>query len=56
MGEEYDETNPFPFFTDHVDPRVAAATREGRKRDVLWATGTPGPQPDPPGLPTVSGD
>jgi maltooligosyltrehalose trehalohydrolase len=47
MGEEYEERRPFPFFTDHDDPRVADATREGRRRDVLWATGTPGPQPDP---------
>jgi len=47
MGDEYGERNPFPFFTDHIDPAVADAMREGRKRDVLWATGTPGPQPDP---------
>jgi maltooligosyltrehalose trehalohydrolase len=47
MGEEYDERNPFPFFTDHVDPVVAEATRAGRKREVLRSTGTPGPQPDP---------
>jgi maltooligosyltrehalose trehalohydrolase len=33
MGEEYDEANPFQFFTDHIDPEVAAATREGRKRE-----------------------
>jgi maltooligosyltrehalose trehalohydrolase len=47
MGEEYDEANAFQFFTNHVDSAVADATREGRKRDVLWATGTTGPQPDP---------
>jgi maltooligosyltrehalose trehalohydrolase len=47
MGEEYDERNPFPFFTDHVDRAVADATREGRMREVLMTTGTPGPQPDP---------
>jgi maltooligosyltrehalose trehalohydrolase len=33
MGEEYGETSPFQFFTDHVDPRVAEAAREGRKRE-----------------------
>jgi maltooligosyltrehalose trehalohydrolase len=33
MGEDYDETNPFTFFTDHIDPQIAAATREGRKRE-----------------------
>ena len=35
MGEEYNERSPFQFFTDHIDPAVAAATREGRKREVL---------------------
>jgi maltooligosyltrehalose trehalohydrolase len=33
MGEEYGERNPFQFFTDHIDPVIAAATREGRKRE-----------------------
>jgi maltooligosyltrehalose trehalohydrolase len=47
MGEEYDERNPFLFFTDHVDRAVADATREGRMREVLRTTGTPGPQPGP---------
>ncbi len=47
MGEEYDERNPFQFFTDHIDPLVADATREGRKNDVVWATGTLDAQPDP---------
>jgi maltooligosyltrehalose trehalohydrolase len=47
MGEEYEERNPFQFFTDHTDAAVAERTREGRKEDVMFATGTPGPQPDP---------
>jgi maltooligosyltrehalose trehalohydrolase len=47
MGEEYDENKPFQFFTDHIDPAIADATREGRKREVLKTTGTPGPQSDP---------
>ena len=33
MGEEYGERAPFQFFTDHVDPEIAEATREGRKRE-----------------------
>ena len=33
MGEEYGERSPFQFFTDHPDPAVAEATREGRHRD-----------------------
>jgi maltooligosyltrehalose trehalohydrolase len=30
MGDEYGETAPFPFFVDHGDPAVAAATHQGR--------------------------
>jgi maltooligosyltrehalose trehalohydrolase len=33
QGEEHDETAPFQFFTDHVDPAIAEATREGRRRE-----------------------
>jgi maltooligosyltrehalose trehalohydrolase len=33
MGEEYGERRPFQFFTDHTDPAIAAATREGRRRE-----------------------
>jgi maltooligosyltrehalose trehalohydrolase len=33
MGEEYDESHPFLFFSDHVDPEIARATREGRRRE-----------------------
>jgi maltooligosyltrehalose trehalohydrolase len=33
MGEEYGERRPFQFFTDHIDPAIAEATREGRKRE-----------------------
>ena len=33
MGEEYLETRPFQFFTDHIDRAIAEATREGRKRE-----------------------
>jgi maltooligosyltrehalose trehalohydrolase len=33
MGEEYDESHPFQFFTDHIDPEIAQATREGRRRE-----------------------
>ena len=32
MGEEYGETARFQFFTDHDDPAIAEATREGRRR------------------------
>lgn len=33
MGEEYGETAPFHFFTSHIDPEIASATRQGRKRE-----------------------
>jgi maltooligosyltrehalose trehalohydrolase len=33
MGEEYGEDAPFLFFTDHIDPDIAAATREGRRHE-----------------------
>jgi maltooligosyltrehalose trehalohydrolase len=33
MGQEYGERNPFQYFTDHVDPAIAEATREGRRRE-----------------------
>lgn len=33
MGEEYGEQAPFQFFTDHIDPDIAEATREGRRRE-----------------------
>jgi maltooligosyltrehalose trehalohydrolase len=33
MGEEYDEQHPFQFFTDHIDPKIAEATRQGRRKE-----------------------
>ena len=33
QGEEYGETAPFQFFSDHIDEEIAAATREGRRRE-----------------------
>jgi maltooligosyltrehalose trehalohydrolase len=33
QGEEYGETAPFQFFTDHIDADIADATREGRRRE-----------------------
>jgi maltooligosyltrehalose trehalohydrolase len=33
MGEEYGERAPFQFFTDHIDEKIAVATREGRRRE-----------------------
>ena len=48
MGEEYDERAPFQFFTDHIDPFVADATREGRKREFAGFASFSGEDvPDP---------
>jgi maltooligosyltrehalose trehalohydrolase len=49
MGEEAEETRPFQFFTDHTDPAIAEATREGRAREfsrfsAFSAGGVPDPQ------------
>jgi maltooligosyltrehalose trehalohydrolase len=48
MGEEWFETAPFQFFTDHIDPAIAEATREGRRREFAQFTGFSGEEvPDP---------
>jgi maltooligosyltrehalose trehalohydrolase len=53
MGEERFETAPFQFFTDHIDPAIAKATREGRKREFADFTGFAGEEvPDPQALET----
>jgi maltooligosyltrehalose trehalohydrolase len=33
MGEEHGEHAPFQFFSDHIDKRIADATRDGRRRE-----------------------
>jgi maltooligosyltrehalose trehalohydrolase len=33
MGEEYDEANPFQFFTSYGDPELAKAVNKGRKQE-----------------------
>jgi maltooligosyltrehalose trehalohydrolase len=48
MGEEYGERRPFQFFTDHIDPAIAEATREGRRREFARFAGFSGDEvPDP---------
>ncbi len=47
QGEEYGETRPFQFFTDHLDERVAAAARTGRRREFASFAGFDGELPDP---------
>jgi maltooligosyltrehalose trehalohydrolase len=48
MGEEYFERRPFQFFTDHIDPAIAEATRTGRKEEFAAFTSFSGDDiPDP---------
>lgn len=46
MGEEYGETAPFLYFTDHSDPQLAEAVRRGRRADLSWWPGAED-APDP---------
>jgi maltooligosyltrehalose trehalohydrolase len=53
MGEEYLEQHPFQFFTDHIDPEIARATREGRRNEFAdFAAFTGEEVPDPQALET----
>ncbi len=47
QGEEYGESAPFQFFTDHIDPLIADATREGRRREFECFTAFGEDVPDP---------
>ena len=48
QGEEYGEQRPFRFFTDHIDPAIADATREGRRREFAAFAAFAGEEvPDP---------
>jgi maltooligosyltrehalose trehalohydrolase len=48
QGEEWGETRPFPFFSDHIDPLIAEATRAGRRREFAAFTAFSGELvPDP---------
>ncbi|WP_062214200.1 malto-oligosyltrehalose trehalohydrolase [Streptomyces sp. NBRC 109706] len=48
MGEEWGATTPWQYFTDHQDPALAEAVRDGRRREFAthgWtATEVPDPQ------------
>jgi maltooligosyltrehalose trehalohydrolase len=53
MGEEHGETVPFQFFTDHDDPFIADATREGRRKEFAkFAAFAHKDVPDPQALAT----
>jgi maltooligosyltrehalose trehalohydrolase len=46
MGEEYDETRPFPYFCSFEDAQIAEAARRGRRREFAYE-GTEDEVPDP---------
>jgi maltooligosyltrehalose trehalohydrolase len=53
MGEESFERRPFQFFTDHIDPQIADAAREGRKLEFAAFSGFARERvPDPQDLET----
>ena len=46
MGEEYGETNPFPFFSDFRDAHLIEAVRQGRQKEFAyfgWTEEVPDP-------------
>ncbi len=47
QGEEWGATTSFPYFTDHRDPELAEAVREGRKAEFAAFGWDPDEIPDP---------
>jgi len=52
MGEEYGEDAPFQFFCDHIDKRIAKATREGRRAEFAAFASFGEEIPDPQAVET----
>jgi maltooligosyltrehalose trehalohydrolase len=47
MGEEWGASTPFLYFTDHQDPALGAAVREGRRKEFAAFGWDPEAIPDP---------
>ncbi|MBM3879249.1 MAG: malto-oligosyltrehalose trehalohydrolase [Verrucomicrobia bacterium] len=47
QGEEWGATTPFQYFTDHPEPELAQAVREGRRREFAAFGWKPDEVPDP---------
>lgn len=47
MGEEWGATTPFQYFTDHQEPGLGKAVREGRRREFAAFGWKPDDVPDP---------
>jgi maltooligosyltrehalose trehalohydrolase len=52
MGEEYGENAPFQFFCDHIDKRIADATRQGRRAEFAAFASFGHELPDPQAVAT----
>jgi maltooligosyltrehalose trehalohydrolase len=47
QGEEWNASSPFQYFTDHKDPALAQAVREGRRREFAHFVNAADEVPDP---------
>jgi maltooligosyltrehalose trehalohydrolase len=45
QGEEWSASNPFQYFTDHQEPELARAVREGRRNEFRHQSGDEVPDP-----------
>lgn len=52
QGEEWNASSPFQYFTDHKDPALAQAVREGRRREFAHFVDAADEVPDPQALAT----
>jgi maltooligosyltrehalose trehalohydrolase len=52
MGEEWAASTPFCYFTDHQDPALAQAVRDGRRREFAAFGWKPEDIPDPQAVAT----
>lgn len=53
MGEEFDASTPWQFFTDHIDSELAEAVSLGRREEFARHGWTPEEVPDPQDVSTV---
>jgi len=55
MGEEWGASTPWQYFTDHTDPKLAEAVRQGRRREFAEHGWRAEDVPDPQARSTVLG-
>ncbi|MGH9065907.1 MAG: malto-oligosyltrehalose trehalohydrolase [Acidimicrobiales bacterium] len=54
QGEEWGTTTPFLYFTDHADPELGRAVRDGRRREFAAFGWDPSAIPDPQAVSTFA--